>query len=71
MKSCLEAGANPNKKNRFGASPLHIASDIGSVPLVKLLLSKGADPNQRDKEGATPGQYSENKEIQKLLRISR
>ena len=70
-KMLLEAGANPNKKNRFGASPLHIASDIGSVPLVKLLLSKGADPNQRDKEGATPGQYSENKEIQKLLRISR
>lgn len=43
----LQAGA---KANVFagGATPLHIAADIGSLELINCLLEAGADPNQKD-----------------------
>ncbi|RID81156.1 hypothetical protein BRARA_A03754 [Brassica rapa] len=52
--ACLEllvkAGA---KANVFagGATPLHIAADIGDLELINCLLKAGADPNQKDEEG--------------------
>lgn len=31
-----------------GATPLHIAADIGNLELTNCLLKAGADPNQKD-----------------------
>ncbi|KAH0905300.1 hypothetical protein HID58_044803 [Brassica napus] len=41
------------KANVFagGATPLHIAADIGDLELINCLLKAGADPNQKDEEG--------------------
>ncbi|KAG2316182.1 hypothetical protein Bca52824_019304 [Brassica carinata] len=41
------------KANVFagGATPLHIAADIGDVELIIVLLKAGADPDQKDEEG--------------------
>ncbi|CAN6809440.1 unnamed protein product [Brassica oleracea] len=41
------------KANVFagGATPLHIAADIGDFELIIILLKAGADPDQKDEEG--------------------
>ncbi|RID71111.1 hypothetical protein BRARA_C03069 [Brassica rapa] len=41
------------KANVFagGATPLHIAADIGDYELIIILLKAGADPDQKDEEG--------------------
>lgn len=43
----MQAGANANII-AGGATPLHIAADIGSIEIIKCLLKAGADPNVTD-----------------------
>jgi tankyrase len=48
----LEHGANPNAKNDFGSTPLHIVAEE-SIQIIKILLQHGADytiTNDRDEE---------------------
>lgn len=40
----LQAGADPNASNRYGASPLSEAAMLGSAPLMEALLKAGANP---------------------------
>jgi ankyrin repeat protein len=44
MKLLLEAGANPNQRQRGGFVPLHEAAHTDDVEMAKLLLAYGADP---------------------------
>ena len=46
-KFLLEHGAQPNVKDRFGMTPLHMAAQSGQLALVKELLARGADLNAR------------------------
>ncbi|KAL1211633.1 Hsp70-Hsp90 organizing protein 3 [Cardamine amara subsp. amara] len=70
--ACLEllvkAGA---KANVFagGASPLHIAADIGNLELINCLLKAGADPNQKDEEGNRPLEVAAARENRKVVEI--
>ncbi|XP_076923113.1 hsp70-Hsp90 organizing protein 2-like [Bidens hawaiensis] len=52
-----QAGA---KVNIFagGATPLHIAADIGNSELIACLLKAGADPNMADEDGFKPVQVA-------------
>lgn len=52
---CLfeQAGAKVNM-SAGGATPLHIAADIGSLEIIKCLLKAGADPNVTDEVRLTP-----------------
>lgn len=43
-------GGNVNARDRFGLTPLHIATWRNHVPIVRRLLDAGADPNARDGE---------------------
>ncbi|HVO97601.1 MAG TPA: ankyrin repeat domain-containing protein [Bryobacteraceae bacterium] len=52
MKMLLDAGADPNAANDFGATPLMWAA--GDEAKVRLLLAKGAKVNARSKLGRTP-----------------
>ena len=47
-------GADPNKANDDGETPLYRAARIGETKIVKALLEAGADPNKSDNSGCTP-----------------
>ena len=46
--------ADPNAKNKYGVTPLHITANIGYFGIVKLMLERGASPNTKDNNGWTP-----------------
>ena len=50
----LRAGADPNAPNEHGNTPLHLASDIKSEPMVRALLDAGGNVSVRNAYGATP-----------------
>lgn len=47
VRQLLEAGADPNKVNCFGRSPIQVMM-MGSARVAELLLLHGADPNCAD-----------------------
>jgi ankyrin repeat protein len=49
----LSAGANARAADRYGVTPLYLASVNGSAPLIRMLLDAGADPNSVDPAGET------------------
>ncbi len=48
-----------NKLNGKGATPLHIAIELGDANAVGFLLKQGADPNCKDKKGNTALAFAE------------
>ncbi len=51
MKKLLDAGSDPNARNRHGATPLHWA--VANNARIGLLLSRGADVNAQTNDGRT------------------
>ncbi|KAL7303360.1 hypothetical protein TKK_0004547 [Trichogramma kaykai] len=56
IDAMLAHGADPNARNKAGATPLHVTSAICKVARshFEALLSAGADPNATDAQGETP-----------------
>ena len=56
VRALLEAGANPNQRDRFGNRTLlhNAALRRTGGAIIRLLLDHGADPTLRDKDGRTP-----------------
>jgi len=54
VKSLLSKGADVNAKDKFGWTPLQIATAQGSEDVVKLLIAGGGDINTKDNAGNTP-----------------
>ncbi|XP_027187729.1 potassium channel SKOR isoform X3 [Cicer arietinum] len=54
LKSMIRAGADPNKTDYDGRSPLHLAACRGYEDIIVLLLHKGVDINVKDNFGNTP-----------------
>ena len=54
VKFLLQRGANPNIRNKAGATPLQIAVTLGFVDGVEELIKRGADVNVSDQQGETP-----------------
>lgn len=50
----LGAGANANKPNNLGNSPLHVAIDLGQKKMEDILVYAGADEKQVNKNGLIP-----------------
>jgi ankyrin len=49
----LDAGANVKIANRYGVTPLHVATSNGNSAVVARLLRAGADPEAKDASGET------------------
>jgi ankyrin repeat protein len=57
FRRLLAAGADPNRADRTGNTPLHVAAKILARPRVIDLLRAGADPKATNKQGATFKRY--------------
>ena len=64
----IEAGALVNQPDFTGATPLHWASVTQSTDAVIVLLSHGANPYARDQLWMTPHQWTESREIKRILK---
>src|SRR5690606_16531179 len=62
----LNAGADPNARQRAGFTPLHGAANAGAGDLVELLLGRGADPALRAADGRTPADLAREKGFEEL-----
>ena len=49
----IDAGADVNTKEEYGSSPLHSASESGSLDVVKMLVEAGAEVRATDEDGDT------------------
>jgi len=54
MRLLIAAGADVNKANKYGKSPLHIAMNKSNAEIIKMLIDAGADINKADKYGKSP-----------------
>lgn len=53
-QAALDAGADPNAKDDWRRTPLHMAAAYGRASVARLLIEKGADINAADAWGKTP-----------------
>ena len=53
ITALLDVGADPNRADPRGSTPLMMAAGYGSTDIVQLLLRRGADLRLRDSGGAT------------------
>ncbi|RYP51266.1 hypothetical protein DL768_003363 [Monosporascus sp. mg162] len=59
VRLLLKAGADINRPDFLGVSPLHTAATLGSLDLVKLMLRYSADATALDGMGETPVDWAE------------
>lgn len=57
FRALLKAGADPNRADRMGNTPLHVAGQINEPARALDLLEAGADPQARNRQGATFQRY--------------
>ncbi len=50
----MDGDADPNIAGEHGTTPLHCASRLGYIEVVRLLLNAGADVSARDDEDRSP-----------------
>ena len=67
VRALLEAGANPNVRQRGGFTPLHTAAHNDDMTLARLLLDHGADPAVTDDAGKTPREMAPGDAVRDLL----
>jgi hypothetical protein len=49
----VDRGADLNRLDGYGMTPLHVATKQGDLGMMRLLLSHGADSSRRNRQGAT------------------
>ncbi|XP_027178269.1 potassium channel SKOR isoform X1 [Coffea eugenioides] len=54
LKNLIRAGADPNKNDYDGRSPLHLAASRGYEDIAQFLIQEGVDINVTDNFGNTP-----------------
>ena len=54
ITALASAGADPNAKNNYGHTPLHVAASKGHTTFISALIRAGVDPNVTNNLGDTP-----------------
>jgi ankyrin repeat protein len=57
LRSLIIHGADLQKVNLEGQTPLHIAINNGNAQAIEILMTGGADPTIKDKKGNRPADY--------------
>lgn len=70
-KELLQKGANPNIIDKYGNSPLWMATfnAKGNYEVVKLLIESKADPNHKNNAGRSPLDFAKQINDQQLANI--
>ena len=63
----VNKGANIDAMDKYGNTPLHIASECGSKDLVRYLISRGANKDAKNRDGKTAYDLAKSDEIQYIL----
>jgi len=63
----IRRGADTNRPNQEGTTPLHLAAATGDSALVAALLARGANPTLANQKGETPLFYSQSPGVVHLL----
>jgi ankyrin repeat protein len=63
----LEQGANRDKQNDNGSTPLHLAAREGYLEVAKALMRYGANLNVRDNNGRLPIDIAKKEEIKQAI----
>ncbi len=53
VRALIQAGADVNAANHFGANAMQLAAEVANVDILRLLLEAGADPDSANFEGQT------------------
>jgi len=67
VKALVELGANVNKKDGLGSTPLHYAASEGYINIVKFLLRCNADVRALNREQHMPIDVADGDDVRKLL----
>jgi Ankyrin repeats (3 copies)/Domain of unknown function (DUF3471) len=54
----LELGADIDRQNKTGFTPLHHAVEVQALEAIALLLERGADTTVKNNRGLTPGEFA-------------
>jgi ankyrin repeat protein len=68
MRMLLKAGAKVSSRDKFDATPLHIAAASDNLRAAEILIEEGAKVMAKDFEGKTPLDYAESGPMIKLLK---
>lgn len=64
----VKKGLDPNKANKSGDTPLHVAAKAGNVAVCSALVDCGSDPLARNNKNRTPrGQIKVGRSMQQWL----
>jgi ankyrin repeat protein len=69
IKQLLSKGADPDRPDQQGRTPVSYAAGRGSIELVELFLSLGADPDGPDDKNRTPLSYAATRNCKTLVEL--
>jgi ankyrin repeat protein len=67
VECLLEQGADRDKQNCDGNTPLHMAATFGHLEVAKALMRYGANLDARNKAGQLPIDVAKNEEIKQTI----
>ncbi|RLN29996.1 hypothetical protein C2845_PM05G02630 [Panicum miliaceum] len=69
VKFLISSGADPNKANNRGITPLHLAAGQGRCEIAEYLLSKGANVDPISQEGEVPLHIAARRGMSRMVKL--
>jgi ankyrin repeat protein len=69
VRSLLDHGADPNVGNKSGTTPLHQASQSGTIEIVRLLVEHSTSVEAKDGNGKTPLDIASGEQREEIVKL--